>query len=446
LRTGLGHDRDQTPRYSAPALPPALDDATAGPLKFLPAIDRYILRLTIVPMVGVFVLAASLLVLDKMLRLLDFVAVQGGPIGVVFKMLATMMPEYASLAIPLGLLLGVLMAFRKLATSSELDVMRAVGQGYTRLLRVPYAIAAILIAINVALVFYVQPVSRYWYERLDYELRSGALGASIKVGEFTTLKDRMALRIERSEDDGRRLVGIFARVANDKGDVLSISADEGAFLATSDNPDTIILRLTDGVIVQDMGGTSTPRVLSFTRHDLPIDLPAIERFRERGDESREYLLPELLELGWNDNQVSEAEQTSSQAAFSYRMVEVVMMLMLPLLAVALAIPPKRSTSALGVFVSIVMVVAYHKVNQYGQSVAELGRVDPLLALWGPFTLFAALIGWMYFRVAFVPGGQAIGALESFYAKIAKRVRALLRRRGRARRRDPDVEQAVAGAA
>ena len=76
-------------------------------MKFLTAIDRYILRLTVLPMLGVFALAASLLVLDKMLRLLDFVAVQGGPIGVVFKMLATMMPEYASLAIPLGLLLGV---------------------------------------------------------------------------------------------------------------------------------------------------------------------------------------------------------------------------------------------------------------------------------------------------------------------------------------------------
>ena len=397
--------------------------------RFLPAIDRYILRLTVVPMIGVFVLAASLLVLDKMLRLLDFVAIQGGPIGVVFKMLATMMPEYASLAIPLGLLLGVLMAFRKLATSSELDVMRAVGQGYGRLLRVPYAIAVVLVAINVALVFYVQPISRYWYERLEYELQSGALGASIKVGEFTTLKDRMALRIDRSEDEGRRLVGIFARVANDKGQVLAITAKEGAFLATRDNPDTIIFRLSDGIIVQDIGDKTTPRVLSFTRHDLPIDLPAIERFRARGDETREYILPELLRLGWGDNASADrAAQTGSQASFNFRLVEVVMMFLMPLLAVALAIPPKRSTSALGVFVSIVMVVAYHKINQYAEDYATLGRVDPTLALWVPFVLFAALIIWMYWRVAYVPGGQAIGALETFFAKLGKQVRRLMRRR------------------
>jgi lipopolysaccharide export system permease protein len=279
---------------------------------------------------------------------------------------------------------------------------------------------------------------------MDFELRSGALGASIKVGEFTQIEDRVALRIEQSRDEGRRLMGIFARIANDKGQVLSISAREGRFLANRENRNTIIFRLTDGTIVQDMPG-ETPRVLNFSQHDLPIDLPAIERFRARGDESREYLLPELFKLGWNER-VSTSEKVSSQAAFSYRLVEVLMMLMLPLLAVALAIPPKRSTSALGVFISIVLVVAYHKVNQYGQSVAELGRVDPLLALWGPFALFGALIGWMYFRVAFVPGGQAIGALESSYAKLAKRVTRLLRRRSRAREmRERANEEAAVGA-
>lgn len=395
---------------------------------FLPSIDRYIFRLVVVPMLGVFAIAASLLTLDKMLRLLDFVAVEGGPIGVVFKMLATMIPEYASLAIPLGLLLGILLAFRKLATTSELDVLRAVGMGYGRLLRVPYVIAAVLMALNVALVFFIQPVSRYTYERLEYELRSGALGASIKVGEFTTLGDRMALRIEVSEDKGRQLNGIFARIGTENGQVLSISARQGAFLATTDSPDTIILRLTDGTIVQD-NGRNSPRVFTFTRHDLPIDLPAIERFRARGDETREFILPELLRIGWSREQPSDVRD-ASQASFNFRLVEVVMMALMPLLAVALGIPPKRSTSALGVFLSIVMVVAYHKVNQYGEDVATLGRVDPTLALWGPFLIFAALIVWMYWRVAYVPGGQAIGALETWFAKLGKRLGRLIRPRRR----------------
>ena len=398
-------------------------------MKFITAIDRYIARLVLMPMLAVFVIAASLLVLDKMLTLFDFVATQGGPVAVVFKMLANMLPEYASLAIPLGLMLGILFAFRRLATSSELDVMRAVGLSYTRLLRVPFLFAVVLAALNLLIVSYVQPLSRYYYEELQFELRSGALGASIKVGEFNTLQDRTALRVESSRDDGRQLEGIFARVASQSGQVMVISAREGQFFANKENPDTVILRLTDGQIVQEAPTIKNPRVLTFVSHDLPIDLPKIEQFRRRGDKDREYFLPELLRIGWSQ-QASRDMRNQSIANLNYRLVEVAMMFLLPMLAVALAVPPKRSSSALGVFVSIVMVVAYHKVNEYGQDVASLGRVDPMLALWGPFTAFAALIVWMYWRLAYVPGGQPIGGLESGFARLAKAIGGLFAARGK----------------
>ena len=412
-------------------------------MRFLTATDRYIFRLVLVPMIAVFAIAASLLMLDKMLSLFDIVASEGGPIGVVFKMLANLLPEYASLAIPLGLMLGILFGFRKLATSSELDVMRAVGQSYGRLLRVPYLITLLLASANLLIVGYLQPLARYYYEEQRFQLQSGALGASIKVGEFTTLDDRMALRVEGAQDDGRKLMGIFARVADTKGQVLSISAREGQFLANRDQRDTIILRLLDGTIVQDPPGAS-PRVLSFSEHDLPIDLPAIERFRQRGTEDREYILPELLRIGWN-RETPETLRDQSQANLNFRLVEVAMMLLLPLMAVALAIPPKRSTSALGVFLSIVLVVAYHKVNQYGADVASLGRISPWLALWGPFAIFAALIVWMYWRVAYIPGGQAIGALDTGVAKLAKWAKKLSRRNRRQLREAALAEAAAVSA-
>jgi lipopolysaccharide export system permease protein len=98
------------------------------------------------PLLATLAIAASLLLLDKMLTLFDFVAAEGGPVSVVWRMLANLMPEYLSLGIPIGLLLGILLAFRKLATSSELDIFRAVGMSYFRLLRVPFLLAFALAA------------------------------------------------------------------------------------------------------------------------------------------------------------------------------------------------------------------------------------------------------------------------------------------------------------
>src|SRR5262245_62511475 len=101
-------------------------------------IDRYLARSIAVPLLGTLLLAAMLLVLDKMLRLFDFVINAGGPVSVVWRMLANLLPEYFSLGIPIGLLLGIILAFRKLALSSELDAMRGIGISYGRLLPVPY--------------------------------------------------------------------------------------------------------------------------------------------------------------------------------------------------------------------------------------------------------------------------------------------------------------------
>jgi len=101
--------------------------------------------------------------------------------------------------------------------------------------------------------------------------------------------------------------------------------------------------------------------------------------------------------------------------------------MLPLLAVALAVPPKRSASSLGIFVGIVMIVTYHKVNQYAERAASQGRMEPILALWLPLIAFAVLIYWMYHVLAHRPGGQPIGALERVFTVLSSRIRRLLPR-------------------
>ncbi len=397
----------------------------------LALIDRYLARNITVPLLGTLLLAAMLLVLDKIVRLFDFVIDAGGPVSVVWRMLANLLPEYFALGIPIGLLLGILLAFRKMALSSELDALRGIGVGYGRLLRVPYMFAVGLLLLNVIIVGWVEPYSRYRYEGLRFDLRSGALGAAIKVGEFNTMGKRMTLRIERSEEQGTKLGGIFTAVEDKDGMRVAASAESGQFLST-DDPDTIIFRLKKGRLVQDSPKFTTPRTLAFDSYDLPINLPSIDPFRGRGSDREELNLVEIVSRSYGAGaaRVSASDNLEARANLHYRLAEVMMMLMLPLLAVALAIPPKRSSSGLGIFIAIVMVVTYHKINQYAESAGAQGRLVPEVALWIPFVCFVVLIGWMYHVIAHRPGGQPIGALEAGFAKIGAWIGKLAPRRRR----------------
>src|SRR3982750_534689 len=214
-------------------------------------IDRFLARSILVPLVGSLLLAAMLLVLDKMLRLFQYVVDAGGPVSVVWRMLANLLPEYLSLGIPIGLMLGILLAFRKLALSSELDALRGMGVGYNRLLRIPFVYAVPLALMNLFIVGYLEPYTHYRYEGLRFDLQSGALGASIKVGEFNQLGKHLTLRIDSSEKKGTQLHGIFVQSEDKKGMTVAATAEHGRFLAT-DDPDKILFRLTKGRLVQDL--------------------------------------------------------------------------------------------------------------------------------------------------------------------------------------------------
>jgi lipopolysaccharide export system permease protein len=377
--------------------------------------DRYLARLIIVPLLASLVIAAMLLLLDRMLRLFDFVMNEGGPVSVVWRMLGNLLPEYLSLGIPIGVMMGILLAFRKLATTSELDALRAVGISYNRLLRVPFLIATVFALTNFGIVGFLQPISRYAYENLRFELRSGALGASIKVGEFASLGKGMTLRVEESQNKGADLRGLFVRAQGKDGQSLAVTAAKGTFLAT-DDPDVILLRLRNGTLVHSPAGGGVPRVLSFDQHDLPVDLPTMTNFRQRGEGNLEKTLPELGRILADPAATPEARRDAA-ATFHRRLVQCLVMFVLPFLSVALGVPPKRSTSSLGVFIALITLVTFHKLTEYGERMGSLGRIDPVLAQWVPFLAFIALSLWLYRVLAYVPGGQPIGALDRWSGKI-----------------------------
>ncbi len=395
-------------------------------LRFLTGFDRYLARLILVPLLACLTIAAMLLLLDKMLKLFDFVMNEGGPVSVVWRMLGNLIPEYLSLGIPIGVLLGILLAFRSLALSSELDALRAVGVSYNRMLRVPILFAVVFAGVSYAIVGFAEPYSRYAYEGLQFELRSGALGASIKVGEFAHLAKTTTLRVEESRKNGTDLRRLFVRTEGKDGQAVAVTAERGTFLST-DDPDVILLRLTNGTMVHTANSFVVPRVLTFKQQDLPVNLPAIGNFRARGDQDAELTMPELAAAA-KGHDVSAAAHVRNVAALWRRIALIAVMAVLPFLAVALAVPPKRSTAPLGIFLSIMLLVVFFKTSQYGEAMGRIGAVDPVLAQIVPFAGFAAVSLYLYYVLAFVPGGQPIGALDRLAGRITALVAGLFRRR------------------
>lgn len=389
-------------------------------------IDRYVLRQVIVPLLMTLGIAALLLLLERMLRLFDFVINQGGPVEVVFRLLGNLIPHYMGLALPIGLFLGVLVAFRKLSMSSELDALRSSGVGLGRLMRPVLALSVLLLVIDFLLVGYIQPFSRYEYRGLVFELRSGALGASVKVGEYAQIGKNMVLRIEGSRNNGAELFGIFLERTFENGKQVAITAKRGGFFSTPDQQN-VILRLYDGRLIDLNERQAKPRVLTFEQQDITVRLPTMEEFRERGEEQLELTVRELWDAS-HDPTLSHSLHNDVVAHLHWRLVHSLTFLVLPVLAMSLGITSQRTGRSLGLFVGLTMIIVYNEVLEVMLSLVSEGVTSPFASLWLVFGVFSLLsLRFFYIRSRKVGGDPLywveliVGLFSRPVIRISKKV-------------------------
>lgn len=351
-------------------------------------IDRYILRAVVTPLVLALCIAGMLLLLEQMLRLFDFVLAEQGPVDVVWRMLANLLPHYLGLALPLGTFIGILLAFRNLSMSSELDALNSSGASAARLMRPVYVLVAMLMIADFLLVSYVQPYGRYKYQQIRFDVTSGALGIKIPQGEFVDITDGVTIRLGSVNAETRDAEDIFLERRNANGGRTVITARYGA-IATTPEITRLLLKLRDGrQIVVDAAGRRV-NALSFETFDVEIDLPAIAVFRARGGDEREATFGELWSRLRNSSPAEDPLWNEYRAGFHWRIIHPLTFLVMPILAVATGVTGRRRTSSLKPIIGVAIIIVYHELlEEWGLVVAQEGLLSPYISMWG---IFAALL-------------------------------------------------------
>lgn len=390
-------------------------------------IDRYLSRAIAANMLVTVVLTFMVLTLEELMRLINVLSHTGGPAFLIVQMLVDLLPEYLRLAVPMALFLGVLLTFQRLAQTSELNVLGAIGQSPARLLRMPYAFAAGTLCITALLVGFIEPIAAYRFEQQGFALDTGALGAAVKVGEFNQLAPGMMLRVEESDRGGNRLHGIFASWDRPDGVSTTVTASEGRFAGTS-RSDEQMLELGSGRLVETAPGRATRRVVDFASLRLPVRLPSPGAFRKRGSAESELTVGELFSRSLADDpQGSHAR--GALAELSGRIAELALILILPLFAFALA--TRTRMPALRVVTGILLLAAFYKLNQYAVHIGARGTLNLFLATWTPFTLLAMLAWRLYYVASRVPGGEPLRPLIRITVMARRILRFVARPRSQA---------------
>lgn len=377
-------------------------------------IDRYLARAIFVPFAGTLMITLMLLVLEEFARLTTVFARSAAPFTLAVRMLLYLLPEYMGVALPIALLLGILLAFRKLARSTELDVVGAVGIATDRMLLVPYLYALATACAAVAILGYLQPVASYEFAKLGFEADTGAIGAVLRMHEFTQLGPHVTLRVEGSTRDGRDLRGIFVGMEDSAGGSTIITAEQGRFLAARESG-RLILQLENGRLIENSSIMKGPGSVTFNSLNVPLSRASFGTYPPRGDLIAHLTLTELLQR-WRSRRASSEMRRAAFSELNGRLARSGIALLLPLLAVGLAIARDGADSSTGVLSGVLAIVGYEKLNQAAVTVEW--PQGSLIAVWALFVCFALLSARVYWIVSRIPGGLALAVLERV-ARLAR---------------------------
>ncbi len=357
-------------------------------------IDRYILRSVSTPLILALTVAGMLLLMEHMLRLFDFVLAEQGPVDVVWRMLANLVPHYLGLALPLGAFLGVMLAFRNLSMSSELDALNSSGASFGRLMRPVYMLILVLMLFDFLLVSYIQPFARYKYQQIRFDVTSGALGIKIPAGEFIEISDGVTIRLGQINPETRDARDIFLERKTRDGGRTVITARYGS-ISTTPEITSLLLKLQSGrqVIINALGDRI--QSLDFESFDLEVDLPAIGVFRDRGGDEREATINEVIRF--LRTQPKSAELYGDYyAGLQWRILHPLTFLVLPILGVAMGVTGRRRASNLKPVLGVAILIVYHEVvEEWGKVIAAKGQLSPFISMWGIFFIFALLSAFLY---------------------------------------------------
>ncbi|WP_207477009.1 LptF/LptG family permease [Arenibaculum pallidiluteum] len=369
-------------------------------------IDRYILLQTAKPLGISLILVLAALILERILRLFDLLAQQGKEFGQIFNMAANLVPHYLGLALPAAFFISIFLVAARFSEDNELDVLRGCGLSIRRFSRPLLGLAVLLALFSITLYGYVQPYSRYAYRAILYAATSAAWDASVTTGTFIEAGDGYTVHADRWDSTGTWLEHVFVHQTEPGGTEVTTTARRGV-LQRSPDGQHIALTLQDAVQIRTPPGGSGA-VLAF--ENLQVGRPFsqnIPSFRDRGDNERELTMDELRSE-WR-NPASPVPHSRLRSEFDARLVRAASILFLPMLAVPMGMAAKRNFRWQGIAVAAVILLLYHHTIQFGESLADLGRVNPLLGLWLPFAIFASGCLGLHFTAERRPGTDPFGA-------------------------------------
>ncbi len=340
---------------------------------------RHVIQALLVPTMLGFGVFTFLFLMRFLLRISQLWIVHGAELQTVLWAVVYSLPHIMVLTIPMGLLVGSLIAFGRMSADFEIVALRAAGVSLLHLLPPVLIAATILWAATSWVYMSMMPWGNTSLLEMQWQtFTQRAFSNEVKPRVFNDDFPNLVLYVEDIVDQGREWRGVFA--ARTDADPPTILRAERAIPRIDEDGRRTYLEMINGVVI---AAQDDPADVTVTLFDSRRELVWSENDSLLGQIGKDGRSMSLAEL----RSAIAARQSNGEPAWDLQ-VEVHKKFAFPfacivmgIIALPLGISTQRQTTASGFAIGTFVIVVYYVFAQNGEQQADVGQVAPWLGVW-----------------------------------------------------------------
>ncbi len=343
-------------------------------------IYRYLSRQLFVTTLTVSFVLVFILVGGRFLKYMEEAA-EGRIAGdVLLGIMLFRLPNFLEMILPLGLFLGILLAYGRLYTDNEMSILQTAGLGNRQLLTLTLPPVVCMMVVVGVLSLGLGPWGMYHSERILAEQKSQSGLNTLTPGRFHGARYQdYVIYVESIDDEAEALQNVYM-VQQLPESVVVVSADRG-HVVYDEKQGRRLLELADGRRYEGGAGQGDFTVMDYATYQMKLD-----------DSAEAIEIDELKAV--SSRELSRRDDLASTVELQWRWS---LPLLVPIIA-CIAIPLSRVSPRQGryahIFPSILIYLAYLSVLSGTKGAVESGKIPQAYGLWwvhGLFVVVAALL-------------------------------------------------------
>jgi len=307
-----------------------------------------------------------ILMTNEMARVLSRAADNQYPRDVVFELIGLGTLHNLDILVPVGLLLGVMLAFGRLYHDSEMSAVLACGAGPRRFYAPVLLLALLLTALLAWLSLEVGPQAMARVLSLRSEAVRAGQFAPVAPGRFRTFGGGNTVVYAQGANPDGTLSNVF--VERTRGDRVEVALAGRARHSVAPNGQFLTITLYDGERYEGVPGGTQYRIMRFAEHTIPVQMPPP-------------VLPGTDLDAAPTRSLLSSHERAKQAELQWRLALPVMCLVLTLAAVPLARLSPRQGRYARVWVAVLLYLGYSNLVTLGRGWIVHGTLPAALGLW-----------------------------------------------------------------